>query len=185
MTQTLSIGITTKDRPAALRACVESLALLDHLSPEVLIYDDGSKVPVRSQLGTLATSVRILDNRPRNGLVAGRNRLVAAAGSDFVLLLDDDTRLLTAEAVESAIDHTAGSASGGYRLCAGRSRRPPVADRHAAFPRDVGLPRREFHRLRASCYAVRRSWESAGIARRWDSTEKKRNSVSGCSIRAT
>jgi GT2 family glycosyltransferase len=104
MTRTLSIGITTKDRPAALRACVESLALLDHLSPQVLIYDDGSKVPVQSQLGTLATSVRILDQRPGNGLIAGRNRLVAAAGSDFVLLLDDDTRLLTAEAVESAIE---------------------------------------------------------------------------------
>jgi GT2 family glycosyltransferase len=104
MTRTLSIGITTKDRPEALRACVESLALLDHLSPEVLIYDDGSKVPVERQLGALARSVRILEQRPRNGLVAGRNRLVAAAGADVVLLLDVDTRLLTAGAVESAIE---------------------------------------------------------------------------------
>ena len=31
MTRTLSIGVTTRNRPESLRACIESLALLDHL----------------------------------------------------------------------------------------------------------------------------------------------------------
>ena len=50
MRRTLSIGITTRNRPEALRACLESLALLEHLSPEVLVYDDGLTIPIERQL---------------------------------------------------------------------------------------------------------------------------------------
>ncbi len=104
MRRTLSIGITTRNRPEALRACLESLALLEHLSPEVLVYDDGSTIPIERQLDGVSIPVRILSERPGDGPIVGRNRIVAAAGAELVLLLDDDARLLTAEAVEKGVD---------------------------------------------------------------------------------
>jgi GT2 family glycosyltransferase len=103
MSRTLSIGVTTRDRPESLRACVESLARLQHLDPEILVFDDRSVIPAGQQLDGLADRVRILGDSRAAGTIAGRNRLVAAADSDFVLLLDDDAKVLTAEAVERAV----------------------------------------------------------------------------------
>ena len=42
----LTIGITTRNRPEALRRCLRSLAVVAHLSPEVLVFDDASATPV-------------------------------------------------------------------------------------------------------------------------------------------
>jgi GT2 family glycosyltransferase len=103
VTRTLSIGITTRDRPDALRACIESLAVVDHLNPQILIFDDRSSVPVERQLDGLDVRVRVLTDRSTEGYIAGRNRLMKAAEGELVLLLDDDARLLTAEAIEAAI----------------------------------------------------------------------------------
>jgi GT2 family glycosyltransferase len=106
VTRTLSIGITTKNRPAALRACVESLAVLKHLDPEVLVFDDGSDEAAEQQLTGVcaARPDRILRDETSPGYIAGRNQLVRAAQGQFVLLLDDDTRILTGGAIESAVD---------------------------------------------------------------------------------
>jgi len=105
MSRTLSIGVTTRDRPESLRTCVASLSLLQHLDPEVLVFDDRSVVPAGEQLNGLGNRVRVLSDPDVSGYIGARNRLVAASDADFVLLLDDDARVLTAEAVERAI-HT-------------------------------------------------------------------------------
>jgi glycosyltransferase involved in cell wall biosynthesis len=51
----LSIGITTRNRPDALRRCVASIRRV--LGPpgaalEVIVFDDNSSVPAVEQLGT-------------------------------------------------------------------------------------------------------------------------------------
>jgi GT2 family glycosyltransferase len=103
MTRRLSIGVTTRDRPESLRACIESLSLLQHLDPEILVFDDRSIVPAGQQLNGLGDRVRVLSDSHVTGYIGARNRLVAAASADLVLLLDDDARVLTAEAVDRAI----------------------------------------------------------------------------------
>jgi N-acetylglucosaminyl-diphospho-decaprenol L-rhamnosyltransferase len=103
MSRQLSVGITTRDRPAALRACLASLAAIRHLDPEVLLFDDGSTVPAAEQIHASPLPVRVIRDASTPGYIVGRNRLVAEAGGVFVLLLDDDTRLLSAGGVESAI----------------------------------------------------------------------------------
>jgi GT2 family glycosyltransferase len=95
---TLSIGITTRNRPDALRACLESLAVLAPMQPEVLVFDDGSEPPAQETVGEAGKHVRFL--RGPTGTSAGRNRLVQEASNEIVLLLDDDTRVLTAESIE-------------------------------------------------------------------------------------
>ena len=46
----LTVGITTRNRPESLRRCVDSLRHIEHLAPEILIFDDASEVPAAEVL---------------------------------------------------------------------------------------------------------------------------------------
>lgn len=97
----LSIGITTRNRPASLAHAVASVRTLEHMRPELLVYDDGSQPPA---LAESAGPTRILRDATAPGYIVGRNRLVGAASAPLVLLLDDDVRILSSGAVERAIE---------------------------------------------------------------------------------
>lgn len=101
----LTIGITTRDRPAALERCLRSLAAVAHLSPEVVIFDDASEVPVSDDVArwNLPAPVRIFRDERAPGYIAGRNRLVREASAAVVLLMDDDAALFSAQGVEHAV----------------------------------------------------------------------------------
>jgi len=96
----LSIGIQTRNRPDALRACLRSLDLVADLDPEILVFDDGSEPPA-STVVDAGSRVRVL--RGPGPAAVGRNRLVREAAREFVLLLDDDTILLDGRAVSAAL----------------------------------------------------------------------------------
>ncbi len=107
----LTIGITTRNRPAALRRCLESIAgvLGAAATPgpdiEVLVFDDNSDVPASEQLaGASPTAVRVIRDDRGVGYIAGRNALVRAATHALVLLLDDDAVVLDARAIEKAVE---------------------------------------------------------------------------------
>ena len=102
----LTIGITSRERPHALTRCLESLAEVAHLSPEVLVFDDGSPVPVAKQLAgqSFPVPIRILRDDRAPGLIVNRNSLVRAASAPLVLLIDDDAALMDNGAVERAIE---------------------------------------------------------------------------------
>lgn len=104
-TTRLSVGITTRNRPASLNACLTSLAVIAHLSPDVLVFDDGSAPPVEQQFTDETRGIvsQVLRDPSTPGPIAGRNRLVRNASGSYVLLMDDDARLIDAAAVERAI----------------------------------------------------------------------------------
>lgn len=101
----LTIGITTRDRPESLRRCLRSIATVLGAVHDVVVFDDASDVPVAEQLAgeDHGVAVRIVRDERRVGYIAGRNLMVQQARHEFVLLLDDDTMLLDAAAVRSAI----------------------------------------------------------------------------------
>jgi GT2 family glycosyltransferase len=101
----LTIGITSRDRPQALIRCLESLAAVSHLSPEVLVFDDGSATPIARAMAehTFALPYRVLRDQRSPGYIAGRNQLVREAKGAHVLLLDDDAALLPNDAVPQAL----------------------------------------------------------------------------------
>jgi GT2 family glycosyltransferase len=99
----LTVGITTRNRHDSLQRCVESLCHLDHLSPEILIFDDASDVPVASTL-TAQPRLRIIRDDRGPGNIVGRNTLMTQASADAVLLLDDDAALLEAAGIERALE---------------------------------------------------------------------------------
>ena len=101
----LTIGITTRNRPAALERCLRSLALVADLSPEVLVLDDASSPPVAGQVASWAppVAVRVLRDERGAGCAAGRNRLVREASGRAVFLMDDDAALLDAAGIDRAV----------------------------------------------------------------------------------
>ena len=103
MTRLLAVGITTRNRPDSLSASLASLRAIAHLDPEILIFDDGSEPDVAPQAVTPIIMPRVIRDAASPGYIVGRNRLVREARAEFVLLMDDDARLIDAKAVEDAI----------------------------------------------------------------------------------
>jgi GT2 family glycosyltransferase len=103
MSRLLTIGITTRNRPDALAACLASLSAIAHLDPEVFVFDDGSQPPADAQFPGNGTKARLIRDDHSPGYIVGRNRLVRQAAGEFVLLLDDDAKLIDAAAIDQAI----------------------------------------------------------------------------------
>ena len=98
----LTIGITTRNRTESLRRCVASLTHVAHLSPEVLVFDDASEVPVIRALEP-HPRLRVIRDERGPGNIVGRNRLMREASADAVLLLDDDAALLDGSGIERGL----------------------------------------------------------------------------------
>jgi GT2 family glycosyltransferase len=96
MSHVLTVGITTRNRPDALAACLASLRVIAHLDPEVLVFDDASHPPAEA-------NARVIRDAASPGYIVGRNRLVREAAGEFVLLMDDDARLIGAASIDEAI----------------------------------------------------------------------------------
>ncbi|TMC54321.1 MAG: glycosyltransferase family 2 protein [Chloroflexi bacterium] len=82
----VSVVICTRDRPADLNRCLESLALLDPQPLEVIVVDQGSPPAVLS-----SATLRVL-HRPiaERGLSRARNHGLGVARGDVIAFLDDD-----------------------------------------------------------------------------------------------
>ncbi len=103
----VSVGIASRGRPESLARCVASLAAIDDILDEVIIVDDGSPEPleprVRSALSPREQAkLRVLRFDSGQGLAAARSEAVFQARSPFVLNLDDDTVLLSGDAIRRA-----------------------------------------------------------------------------------
>lgn len=102
-TTRLTVGITTRNRPASLQRCVASLSHVEHLDPEILVFDDASDVPAVEVLKP-DRRLRIIRDDRGPGNIVGRNVLMTAANGEVVLLLDDDAALLDGAGIERAIE---------------------------------------------------------------------------------
>ena len=86
---------TNLGRPAQLRACVESLTVLDYPDYEIVVVDNRPGPAAASDLlESMATwpRVRIVSER-RPGISAARNRGLEATSSEVVAFTDDDVRV--------------------------------------------------------------------------------------------
>lgn len=101
----LTVGITTRDRPDALRRCLESLTSLSKLHLEVVVFDDASRQDVGLAIAqwNLSLQARTIRDVTAPGYIAGRNRLVREAAAPAVLLMDDDAAVLDGATIERAL----------------------------------------------------------------------------------
>jgi GT2 family glycosyltransferase len=104
----ITVGICTRNRHGSLARCVRSLARIAPRVAEVIVVDDGSDEPVepalRATLGEDAPPRLSVIRRERSaGLCAGRNAVLRAARTPWVLNLDDDAVVVDPAAVEDAV----------------------------------------------------------------------------------
>lgn len=94
-TQTISVVVTTYNRPDALEAVVEACFLQDDKNFEIIIADDGSTANTRDCIERLAARAPVpLKHvwQPDDGFRAAmaRNRGTLAATGDYIIFLDGD-----------------------------------------------------------------------------------------------
>lgn len=95
----LSVVVTTRNRPASLLKCVESLRPIMERGAELVIVDDHSATPYADGYSGMAKVVR---NERRQFLAQSRNRGALRSGGEFLLFVDDDN-LVGEGAVESMV----------------------------------------------------------------------------------
>ncbi|HEX2204641.1 MAG TPA: glycosyltransferase [Longimicrobium sp.] len=108
MTEGLTVGIGTRDRPDSLVRCLRSLREIGAALAGVIVVDDGSEPPlepgVRAALGEDAPpGLRFIRVERSRGVSAGRNTIAREARTEWVLNLDDDTVVVSGDGVRDAL----------------------------------------------------------------------------------
>jgi len=87
---TVTVAVCTRDRPAALAVCLESIMRLDRVPLEVIVVDNAPATDVTERLvrERFAGVRYVLEPRP--GLDWARNRAVVESRGDIVAFTDDD-----------------------------------------------------------------------------------------------
>lgn len=88
----LSVGITTRNRPATFSRALSSVLDQTRLPDEVLVVDDASDHSYAEELVEELEqfNIRVFRHYRKLGLAAGRNRIIAEASGTHLAFLDDD-----------------------------------------------------------------------------------------------
>lgn len=85
----VSVIIPTYNRGWILKEAVDSVLAQDFDSFELIVVDDGSSDDTPQILAAYGDRLRVI-RQPNRGVSAARNRGIAAAGGEFIALLDSD-----------------------------------------------------------------------------------------------
>jgi GT2 family glycosyltransferase len=91
----VSIVILTALGPTHLGVCIESIRQQSYPADrvEVIVVDNGSAVDPTPEVRRLLPLARLIRNETNIGFAAGNNQGAAAATGDYVIFLNDDTRV--------------------------------------------------------------------------------------------
>ena len=92
-----SLVVMTRNRPAPLTRCLESIERLcrDRPFPEIIVVDDGSDPPAREVVDRFPTLHIIAVHQEHRGVAAARNSGLARSSGSFVAFIADDYILPT------------------------------------------------------------------------------------------
>ena len=92
----ISIIIPTKNRPRSLVAAVRSARAPIPAGGEIIVVDDGSRIPAREALaGHVGAETTVIDNLGQWGPSAARNAGLKRTSQPIVLFLDDDDLMIS------------------------------------------------------------------------------------------
>ena len=108
MSRPITVSITTRNRPAALGRCLQSLRLARDLIQAVIVVDDASEPAVdsgrlREQGTDGGLPIELVRLDKHTGTAAAKNIVARRATTPYLLSLDDDAFLVSEEAVASAL----------------------------------------------------------------------------------
>ncbi|MBD2079179.1 glycosyltransferase [Leptolyngbya sp. FACHB-17] len=104
----LSVCVASRNRPDDVIRCLNSLTLLQHVEFEILLIDDASEAPIGDRVlpaidPILVDRLQVFRHENNKGIPATRNELAERAKAPYLLYLDDDAQLLSAESVDNAL----------------------------------------------------------------------------------
>jgi GT2 family glycosyltransferase len=104
----LSICVGTRNRPADLIRCLNSLVFLDRIEFEIIVIDDASEVAIVDRVlqevdPSLVSKIQFFRHERNRGIPATRNELARRAKAPYLFCLDDDAQLLSANSIYAAI----------------------------------------------------------------------------------
>jgi GT2 family glycosyltransferase len=111
----LIVGIVAYNSETVIARTLEAVLAQDYPSFQVLVVDNASTDRTRAIVTEQFRGVRLVPLATNNGPNAARNRIVEAAGSGLVLILDDDCAPRPGalrRLVETALEHPDGAAFG-------------------------------------------------------------------------
>ncbi len=92
-TPSVTIIVLTCNGRRHLEVCLPSLDALDYPDTAVMVADNGSTDGSAAWIRARHPRVRVVEMGANLGFAAAYNRAVQAAGTDYVVLLNDDTRV--------------------------------------------------------------------------------------------
>lgn len=123
----IDVVVPTRDRPALLAGCIDSLLAQTFRSFRLTLVDDAGRVPAQDLLPDRVRQLpdlQILRNEERAGPSASRNRGVAAGKAPYIVFMDDDCR-----AHPDLLARHRMNLAGGERLVSIGALHPPPARR--------------------------------------------------------
>lgn len=139
MAGAITVGVTTRNRPAALERCVRSLSCITDIVDRAIVVDDESEPPIDAGALTRAASaagvsIDVVRVATRRGTAAGKNLIAHRARTPYVLSLDDDAFLVGDRAVRDALhvmQQDASVAAVAFAQCDEQGRKRPAAQQPA------------------------------------------------------
>ncbi|KKQ25813.1 MAG: hypothetical protein US39_C0004G0058 [Microgenomates group bacterium GW2011_GWC1_37_12b] len=86
----VSAVIVTMNRKDELIDCIDSLIKSKCIFSEIVVVDNGSKIPTKSFLSKKFPKVKIIRSEVNIGAAAGRNLGIKNVNGDFIFFMDDD-----------------------------------------------------------------------------------------------
>ena len=100
----LSVIIISNNRINDLKRCLKSVYKQDYDNFDVIVLNNGSKVPGYGELPSIFTKNFVyLENKKNLGASVGRNMAVNSSQSDYILFLDDDAQLIAHDTLRMAV----------------------------------------------------------------------------------
>jgi len=99
--------ITTRNRRDELLRTLAAMVPVLGSGNEIIVLDDGSTDATSQALQQAFSGVRVLREEQSRGYIAGRNRLLGMAVGTYAISLDDDSEIVSPEALPEIARHFA------------------------------------------------------------------------------
>ena len=101
----VSVVIVTRNRAHDVLRCLKSVTTQNHVSPEIIVVDNGSSDDTLSLLKSNYPNVIVLPQERNTGAPQGRNIGIARAQGELCFCMDDDAELIDPDTITKCVQY--------------------------------------------------------------------------------
>jgi GT2 family glycosyltransferase len=104
MSESVSVVCVTHDRPDLLRQCLQSCVRQDYANKQVIVVINPNDAAAEAVVEEITPAAQVLSTQRNIGFFPALNLALAAAETDYVMIIDDDARFLSSNALSMLVD---------------------------------------------------------------------------------